>query len=62
MYGKCQAQAYQLEKDGKAMIFAPSRALNISTYTMDVAVQEELYQLGLDDFEADKEALHAFLA
>ena len=61
MYGKCQAQAYELEKEGRAFIFAMSEDLNLSTYTMDPKQEMELYDLGLRDYEALREDLHRFI-
>lgn len=61
MYTRCQTLAYLLEEKGKTFIFAPSRQMKIGTFSMDLAVEEELYQLGLDDFEAEKERLSAWL-
>ncbi len=61
MYNKCIDQARQLEADGTAMIFAPSTALQISTYTMDPEVEKQLYQLGLDDYRANRDRFLQFM-
>ena len=61
MYRSCQAQSYRMEKEGTAFIFAASRQLNMSTYTMDPAVEQELYDLGIADFETKKEGLFRFI-
>ncbi|MCR5665956.1 MAG: patatin family protein [Eubacterium sp.] len=61
MYGKCQKHAYELENEGKAIVFAPSKALDMSTYAMDANANQKLYELGLADFEEGKEKLMAFL-
>ncbi|MFR5701005.1 MAG: DUF6363 domain-containing protein [Eubacterium ramulus] len=50
MYGKCQQQLFDLEKEGKAFIFAPSNPPKMSTYTMDREVEQQLYDLGMKDF------------
>ena len=49
MYAKSQKRLYDLEKNGKAFIFAPSAPPKMSTYTMDRAVEQQLYDLGLQD-------------
>ena len=40
---------YQMEREGKAMIFAPSGEVKIGTYTTDPAVMQALYDNGLED-------------
>ena len=62
MYTRCQTLSYLLEEQGKAFIFAPSKKLKMGTFSMDLAVEEELYELGLSDFEADKEKLLEWLS
>ena len=61
MYSKCQKRAYELEKEGKAFIFAPSRSLPMGTYAMDPAANMEVYKLGLEDFKTEKERFMKFL-
>lgn len=62
MYRKCQKQLFELEKVGKAFIFAPSDPPKMSTYTMDPDVEQQLYDLGLKDFETLHDKLNLFLA
>ncbi|SDB31316.1 patatin-like phospholipase family protein [Eubacterium oxidoreducens] len=61
MYGKCQRKAYELEKEGKAFVFAPSKALDMSTYAMDAAANQKLYELGLLDYRENEKKLQEFL-
>lgn len=61
MYTRCQTLSYLLEEQGKTFIFAPSQSMKMSTFSMDLAVEEALYQLGLDDFEAGKEQLLSWI-
>lgn len=52
---------HKLEKEGKAFIFYPSRQIKISTYTKDPAVMQAFYDLGMEDYHREKEALAEFL-
>ena len=61
MYGKCQKQLFDLEKEGKAFIFAPSNPPKMSTYTMDREVEQQLYDLGMKDFHDGEAQLKTFL-
>ena len=61
MYAKSQKYLYDLEKDGKAFIFAPSAPPKMSTYTMDRAVEQQLYDLGLQDYHTAEKALQGFM-
>ena len=61
MYAKSQKYLYDLEKDGKAFIFAPSVPPKMSTYTMDRAVEQQLYDLGLQDYHTAEKALQGFM-
>ncbi len=60
-YMKSYNRAFELEAEGKAFIFAPTEALVTSTYAMDVAENRKMYELGLENFEEQKEALADFL-
>ncbi|MCR4842957.1 MAG: patatin family protein [Eubacterium sp.] len=60
MYESCKEHAYTLEKRGRAFIFAPSNPPAMSTYTMDPAIEEELYELGISDYDSLKDDLSAF--
>ena len=61
MYAKSQKYLYDLEKDGKAFIFAPSAPPKMSTYTMERAVEQQLYDLGLQDYHTAEKALQGFM-
>ena len=54
--------ANQLEKDGTAFIFAPSRHVPLSTFSRDAALEQELYDLGVADYNARSAALKQFLS
>ena len=61
MYGACQAHAFTLENHGKAFIFAPSNPPKMSTYTMDIEIEQTLYDLGISDYDTLRDAFFAFL-
>ena len=61
MYTKAQDLMFELESQGKAFIFSLETDLKISTYAMDPDVNRRLYENGLKDFEAKKEAFLEFL-
>lgn len=52
---------FSLERAGKAFVLAPSEPLHVSTYSMKEKAEQELYDLGLRDFAAQKEKLQSFL-
>ncbi len=54
--------ANQLEKEGTAFIFAPSRHVPLSTFSRDAALEQELYDLGVADYNARSAALKQFLS
>ncbi len=51
----------ELEKKGKAFVFAPSRSIKVGTYTMSENIERELYELGISDFEERKGELLKFM-
>lgn len=51
-----------LERQGRAFIFAPSEPLHMGTYTMQEAAARSLYDLGMRDFTARRDALLRFLS
>ena len=53
---------FELEKEGKAFVLAPSRHLEMSTYAMDPEENHRLYDLGIEDYKTVKQSLDAFLA
>lgn len=53
--------ATQLELKEKALIFAPSRHLNLGTFSKDPALEQQLYDLGTEDYEKHASQLRHFL-
>ena len=47
---------------GEALVFAPSKELKMSTYARDEKLEQELYDLGISDFNARLKELHTFLS
>mgnify|MGYP002859136188 CR=1 FL=1 len=60
MYEKCFNETFRLEKEGRAVVFAMSREMKMSTYSMNSFNNLKLYAMGLSDFEAKKEELLNF--
>ena len=60
-YMKHMKHVYDLEKEGKAFIFAPSKPLEMSTFAMDEKENRKLYDLGVEDYNTLREAMRAFL-
>ncbi len=61
MYKKCQDKMFKAEKEGKAFLFSLESDLKISTYKMDADINQQLYELGLSDYEKMKDQLKEFL-
>lgn len=55
-------RVFELEREGRAFVFAPSRELPMSTYAMNAADNERLYELGLQDYMVLRNPLREFLA
>ena len=62
MYRQNIADVKKHEVAGEALVFAPSKELKMSTYARNVKLEEELYDLGISDFDARLEELHVFLS
>ena len=60
-YAKNQKEVFDLEKEGKAFVFAPSEAIKVGTYSMNEETERKLYDLGMKDFAERKEELGHFL-
>ncbi|MCR5417002.1 MAG: patatin family protein [Pseudobutyrivibrio sp.] len=60
-YTKSQKLTYELEAQGKVMVFAPSQPMNMGTFTMDAKANEELYELGIKDFNSVKNKFFEFM-
>lgn len=52
---------FDLERQGRVFVFCPSRDLHISTFTTDDKENMKFYDLGLEDYAAQKEALLQFM-
>lgn len=61
-YPKHMRHVYDLEKEGKVFVFAPSQPLEMSTFAMDAQENQKLYDLGVEDYNAVRDSLRAFLA
>lgn len=61
MYRACQAAQDKLVAQGKCFVFAPSDPPEMSTFTKDDKVEEELYELGLKDYADLKETFFDWL-
>ena len=62
VYNETLSFAKKLETEGKAFIIAPNEALPVSTYTRDPEILQNLYNIGLKEFEEKKGALMSFLS
>lgn len=54
-------EVFDLEKEGKAFVFAPSEHVKVGTYSMDEKTERILYDLGVKDFSHQEEALKRFI-
>ena len=55
-------EVFALERAGTAFVLAPSEPIHVSTYSMKEEDERALYDLGLQDFAAQKEKLQDFLS
>ena len=62
MYRQNIADVKKHETAGEALVFAPSKELKMSTYARDEKLEQELYDLGISDFDARLNELHTFLS
>ena len=62
MYRQNIADVKKHETAGEALVFAPSKELKMSTYARDEKLEQELYDLGISDFNARLKELHTFLS
>ncbi len=60
-YAKNQKDVFELEKEGRVFIFAPSGTVKVGTYSMDEETERKLYDMGMKDFAKQKEEMEAFL-
>ena len=61
MYNRNFQEVFELERQGRAFVFAPSASTRVKTYTMDEQAERVLYDLGLGDFAQLREKLQRFL-
>lgn len=52
---------FELEKQGKVLVIAPSKPLEISTFTKDAVKNQEIYDLGCSDYRSLKQSLQQFM-
>lgn len=60
-YKENQQEVFDLEKEEKAFVFAPSEPVKVGTYSMKEETERKLYDLGMKDFAARHEVLEHFL-
>ncbi|MDO5846371.1 MAG: patatin family protein [Methanocorpusculum sp.] len=60
-YAKVQKFVYEMERAGRAFVFAPSDMAGVTTSSSDAGLMRRLYDVGVADYEKDREALLAFL-
>lgn len=61
VYNACLNRLWELEKAGRAFVFAPDGAIKISKLRVVEKLEYGLYDAGMRDFAAQKEALRAFM-
>ena len=52
---------FELEEQGKVFVIAPSKPLEISTFTKDAVKNQEIYDLGCLDYKNLKQSLQQFI-
>lgn len=52
---------YEMEREGRVFIFAPPEGTGVTTSTKDVALLQKLYDRGIADYDAQRDALLAYL-
>lgn len=52
---------YEMERQGKVFIFAPPEGTGVSTSTKDKDLLQKLYDRGIADYDAQKNALRSYL-
>ena len=60
-YNQNLQEVFALEREGKAFVFAPSHPIHVGTYSMNEQSERDLYALGMEDFNKQKDALAAFM-
>ena len=54
-------EVFDLEKEGKAFVFAPSEPIKVGTYSMNEETERKLYDLGMKDFADQQDVLQKFM-
>lgn len=62
MYNAEMELMHSLEKEGKCFVFAPSKDIKLSTYSMDAVINQELYDLGISDFYSRADDFRNFIS
>jgi len=52
---------FDLQKEGKNFVFAPSKNLAMNTFAMDADANYKLYELGLEDYKNNRDAFLRFM-
>ncbi len=60
-YNRSQHMLYEMERKGHAFVFTPEAHTDIGTTTMDSALNQKLYDLGIQDVEHRLSELKSFL-
>lgn len=60
-YNQNLQEVFALEREGKAFVFAPSHPIHVGTYSMNEQSERDLYALGMEDFNKQKDALATFM-
>lgn len=60
-YNQNLQEVFALEREDKAFVFAPSHPIHAGTYSMNEQAERDLYALGMEDFNKQKDALAAFM-
>lgn len=61
-YNENMREVFSLEKEGRAFVFAASEPIQVGTYSMNEKGERRLYNLGKQDFLAQKQKLMRFLS
>ena len=61
IYTRGFQRVFDLEREGKAFVFAPGKALPMSTFAMSAKDNQRLYDLGLQDYMVQRDGLRQFL-
>lgn len=61
-YNENMRDVFSLEKAGTAFVFAPRKPIQVGTYSMKEDAERKLYDLGIKDFQTQKQELMRFLS